>query len=429
MPSLHFETLQIHAGQEEPERAFGARAVPVYQTASYVFASCADAEARFALRAPGCIYGRLTNPTQEALELRMAALDGGVGALATASGASAILLALQGLAPAGSHIVAQRSVYGGTYNLLASTMPRQGVGTTFVDVSRLDEVEAAITPETRAVYAETMGNPCSDVADVEALARLAHRHGLPLVVDNTFATPYLLRPAELGADVVVYSATKFLAGHGTSLAGIVVDAGSFDFAASGRYPWLTEPDPSYHGTSFVQLAGRAAFIAYLRAQLLRDEGPCISPFNAFLVLQGLETLSLRVERHVENALKVVAFLRERPEVERIRHPSLPGSPSHAVYRRLFPKGAGSIFLADLKGGGAAARKFIDSLRLFSLLANVADMKSLAIHPASTTHAQMPEAELARAGISQGSVRLSIGCEHADDIIADLRQAFEALGRP
>ena len=426
MPSLHFETLQIHAGQTSPESAFGARAVPIYQTTSYVFSSCADAEARFGLKAPGCIYGRLTNPTQEVLERRMAALDGGVGALATASGASAILLALQGLAPAGSHIVAQRSVYGGTYNLLASTLPRQGVATTFVDASRLGEVEAAITERTRAVYVETMGNPCSDVMDIEALAVLAHRHGLPLVVDNTFATPCLLRPAELGADVVVYSATKFLAGHGTSLAGIVVDAGSFDFAASGRYPWLTEPDPSYHGTSFAKLAGRAAFITYLRAQLLRDEGPCISPFNAFLVLQGLETLSLRVERHVENALKVVSFLQGRPEVERIHHPSLPDSPSHALYERLFPRGAGSIFLVDLKGGAEAARKFIDALRLFSLLANVADMKSLAIHPASTTHAQVPEAELAKAGISPGSVRLSIGCEHADDIIADLRQAFEAL---
>ena len=423
----HFETLQVHAGQEEADPATGARAVPIYQTTSYVFRDCRQAADRFALKEPGNIYSRLTNPTEEVLEKRMAALDGGVGALAVSSGSSAVLLALQSLVRSGDHIVAQRSIYGGSFNLLSQTMPRQGVSTTFVDTSDFANIERAITENTRAVYVETMGNPCSDLTDIDAAAEIAHRHGIMLVVDNTFATPYLLRPIEHGADLVVYSATKFLGGHGTSLAGIIVDGGRFDYAASGRYPWLTEPDPSYHGLSYTGIAGKAALITYIRAQLLRDEGPCLSPFNCFLILQGLETLSLRVERHVENALKVIDYLKTCPLVEKIHHPSLPDSPDHALYERYFPKGAGSIFLVDLKGGAETAVKFVDSLKLFSLLANVADTKSLVIHPASTTHSQMPAGEQLKAGIRPGSVRFSIGIENAEDIIADLDQAFRACG--
>ena len=424
--TLQFETLQLHAGQEDADPATGARAVPIYATSSYVFRNCEHAADRFGLRDAGNIYGRLTNPTQDVLEQRMSALEGGVAALAVASGAAAITYALQALAQNGGHIVAQRTIYGGSYNLLEHTLPAYGITTTFVDVHRPLEVQAAIRPETRAIFIETLGNPNSDVADIELLADLAHRHGLPLVVDNTFGTPYLIRPIEHGADIVVHSATKFLGGHGTTLGGVVVDGGHFDWAASGKYPAIAEPNPSYHGVSFTAAVGPAAFAVYLRAILLRDTGACISPFAAFQLLQGIETLSLRVERHVENALKVVEYLKNHPKVRKVNHPSLPEHPDHVLYRRYFPRGGGSIFTFELEGGQEAAFRFIDSLRIFSLLANVADAKSLVIHPASTTHSQMNAEELASSGITPGTVRLSIGLEHINDLLADLENAFQAV---
>lgn len=424
--TLQFETLQLHAGQEDADPATGARAVPVYATSSYVFRNCEHAADRFGLRDAGNIYGRLTNPTQDVLEQRMSALEGGVAALAVASGAAAITYTLQALAQSGGHIVAQRTIYGGTYNLLEHTLPAYGITTTFVDVHRPLEVQAAIRPETRAIYIETLGNPNSDIVDIELLAELAHRYGLPLVVDNTFGTPYLIRPVEHGADIVVHSATKFLGGHGTTLGGVVVDGGRFDWAASGKYPAIAEPNPSYHGVSFTEAAGPAAFAVYLRAILLRDTGACISPFAAFQLLQGIETLSLRVERHVENALKVVEYLQNHPKVRKVNHPSLPEHPDHALYQRYFPRGAGSIFTFELEGGQEAAFRFIDSLQIFSLLANVADAKSLVIHPASTTHSQMNAEELVAGGITPGTVRLSIGLEHINDLLADLENAFQKL---
>ena len=420
---LRFETLQVHAGQEKPDAASGSRAVPIYQTTSYVFDDCAHAEARFNLTDPGNIYSRLTNPTQDALEQRVAALEGGVGALATASGASAVSYALQNLASAGDHIVAAKTLYGGTYNLLAHTLKTWGIETTFVDPAQMDSFEQAITPKTRAIFVESMGNPHSNIVDMEALAKLAHSNGIPLVVDNTFATPWLLRPIEHGADIVVHSATKFIGGHGTTLGGVIVDGGTFDWEASGKFAHICEPDPSYHGLSFSRAVGPAAFVVRARAILLRDLGATLSPFNAFMLLQGLETLSLRVERHVSNALAVVEYLAEHPKVERVNHPSLPTSPSHALYKRYFPKGGGSIFTVEVKGGADEARAFIDRLQVFSLLANVADAKSLVIHPASTTHAQLTEAELAETGVLPNTVRLSIGIEHVDDIIEDLAQAL------
>lgn len=424
--TLQFETLQLHAGQEDADPSTGARAVPIYATSSYVFRNCEHAADRFGLRDAGNIYGRLTNPTQDVLEQRMSALEGGVAALAVASGAAAITYALQALAQNGGHIVAQRTIYGGSYNLLEHTLPAYGITTTFVDVHRPLEVQAAIRPETRAIFIETLGNPNSDIADIEVLADLAHRHGLPLVVDNTFGTPYLIRPIEHGADIVVHSATKFLGGHGTTLGGVVVDGGHFDWAASGKYPAIAEPNPSYHGVSFTAAVGPAAFAVYLRAILLRDTGACISPFAAFQLLQGIETLSLRVERHVENALKVVEYLKNHPKVRKVNHPSLPEHPDHVLYRRYFPRGGGSIFTFELEGGQEAAFRFIDTLRIFSLLANVADAKSLVIHPASTTHSQMNAEELASSGITPGTVRLSIGLEHINDLLADLENAFQAV---
>ncbi|MCR5562335.1 MAG: O-acetylhomoserine aminocarboxypropyltransferase/cysteine synthase [Desulfovibrio sp.] len=423
----HFETLQVHAGQEHPDPATGARAVPIYQTTSYVFDSCDHAEARFNLRDAGNIYSRLTNPTQDVFERRVAALEGGVAALATASGAAAVTYALQNLTRAGDHIVAEKTLYGGTYNLLAHTLPAWGVSTTFVEPEDLAAYERAITPATRAIYVESLGNPHSNPVDFDALAELAHSHGIPLVVDNTFATPWLLRPIEHGADIVVHSATKFMGGHGAAMGGVIVDGGGFDWKASAKFPQLTEPCPSYHGLSFADAAGPAAFAVRARAILLRDMGATLSPFSAFLLLQGLETLSLRVERHVHNALAVVDYLKGHAKVERVNHPSLPGSPGHALYQRYFPNGAGSIFTVEVKGGAAAARGFIDRLRIFSLLANVADVKSLAIHPASTTHAQLTGQELAASGIYPNSVRLSIGIEHIDDILADLEQALAGCG--
>lgn len=424
--TLQFETLQLHAGQEDADPATGARAVPIYATSSYVFRNCEHAADCFGLRDAGNIYGRLTNPTQDVLEQRMSALEGGVAALAVASGAAAITYTLQALAQNGGHIIAQRSIYGGSYNLLEHTLPAYGITTTFVDVHRTLEVQAAIRPETRAIFIETLGNPNSDIADIEVLADLAHRHGLPLVVDNTFGTPYLIRPIEHGADIVVHSATKFLGGHGTTLGGVVVDSGRFDWAASGKYPAISEPNVAYHGVSFAEAAGPAAFVVYLRAILLRDTGACISPFAAFQLLQGIETLSLRVERHVENALKVVEYLKKHPKVRKVNHPSLPEHPDHGLYRRYFPRGCGSIFTFELEGGQEAAFRFIDSLQIFSLLANVADAKSLVIHPASTTHSQMNAEELAACGITPGTVRLSIGLEHINDLLADLENAFQTL---
>ena len=424
--TFRFETLQLHAGQENADPATGARAVPVYATASYVFRDCEHAADRFALRDVGNIYSRLTNPTQDVLEQRMAALEGGVAALALASGAAAVSYTLQALARNGGHIVSQRTIYGGSYNLLAHTLPAYGITTDFVDIRRLDEVEAAIRPETRAIYVETLGNPNCDVADLAALAELAHRHGLPLVVDNTLASPYLVRPIEHGADIVVHSATKFLGGHGTTLGGVIVDGGKFDWAASGRFPALTEPNAAYHGLSFTEAVGAAAFAVYVRATLLRDTGACISPFAAFQLLQGIETLSLRVERHVQNALNVVEYLTRHPKVLRVNHPSLPEHPDYALYQKYFLQGGGSVFTFELDGGQEAAFRFIDSLRIFSLLANVADAKSLVIHPASTTHSQMNAAELAGSGITPGTVRLSIGLEHVDDLLADLEYAFEQI---
>ena len=426
MSNYKFETLQLHVGQEQPDPATDARAVPIYQTTSYVFRNSAHAAARFGLADAGNIYGRLTNSTQDVLEKRIAALEGGVAALATASGAAAITYAIQALAGAGEHIVAQKTIYGGTYNLLAHTLPQYGISTTFVDAHDLAEVENAIQDNTKAIYLETLGNPNSDIPDIDAIAAIAHKHGLPLVIDNTFGTPYLIRPLEHGADIVVHSATKFIGGHGTSLGGIIVDGGTFDWKASGKYAPIAEPNPSYHGVSFVDAAGPDAFVTYIRAILLRDTGATISPFNAFLLLQGVETLSLRLDRHVENTKKVVEFLKNHPQVEKVNHPSLPDHPDHALYEKYFPNGGASIFTFDIKGGQAEAHKFIDNLTIFSLLANVADVKSLVIHPATTTHSQLNEAELKDQGIHQNTIRLSIGTEHIDDIIADLEQGFAAV---
>lgn len=426
MSNYKFETLQLHVGQESPDSATDARAVPIYATTSYVFQNCVHAAARFGLQDAGNIYGRLTNSTQDVLEQRISALEGGVAALALSSGAAAITYTIEALAQNGGHIVAQKTIYGGSYNLLAHTLPNFGITASFVNIRDLNEVECAIQSNTRAIYIETLGNPNSDIPDVDSLAELAHRHGLPLVVDNTFGTPYLIRPIEHGADIVVHSATKFLGGHGTTLGGIIVDSGKFDWAASGNYPAIAAPNPSYHGTSFVQAAGSAAFVTYIRAILLRDTGACISPFAAFLLLQGVETLSLRVERHVENTKKVIAFLADHPQVERVNHPSLPEHPDHLLYQKYFPNGGGSIFTFDIKGGQNEAYRFIDSLKIFSLLANVADVKSLVIHPATTTHSQLTEEELTAQGIKPNTIRFSIGTEHIDDIIADLQNGFEEI---
>ena len=426
MSNYKFETLQLHVGQEQPDPATDARAVPIYATTSYVFHDCAHAAARFNLTDAGNIYGRLTNSTQDVLEKRIAALEGGVAALAVASGAAAIAYTIQALAQNGGHIVSQKTIYGGTYNLLANTLTGFGISTSFVDIHNLAEVEAAIQPNTRAIYIETLGNPNSDIPDIDAVAVLAHKHGLPLVVDSTFATPFLLRPIEHGADVVIHSATKFIGGHGTTLGGVIVDSGKFDWAASGKYPGIAEPNPSYHGVSFVQAVGPAAFVTYIRAILLRDTGAAISPFAAFLLLQGVETLSLRLERHAQNTARVVEFLSKHPLVEKVNHPSLPSHPDHGLYQRYFPKGGGSIFTFEIKGGQQEAHRFIDSLKLFSLLANVADVKSLVIHPATTTHSQLTEAELAEQGIKPSTIRLSVGTEHIDDIIADLQGGFDSL---
>lgn len=421
-----FETLQLHVGQEEPDPATDARAVPIYATTSYVFHNSAHAAARFGLADAGNIYGRLTNSTQDVFEKRIAALEGGVAALALASGAAAITYTLQALGQNGGHFVAQKTIYGGSYNLLAHTLPNFGITASFVNIHDLAEVEAAIRENTRAIYIETLGNPNSDIPDIDALAELAHKHGLPLVVDNTFGTPYLIRPIEHGADIVVHSATKFIGGHGTTLGGVIVDSGKFDWAASGKYPVIAEPNPSYHGVSFVKAAGAAAFVTYVRAILLRDTGASISPFAAFLLLQGTETLSLRLERHAENTKKVVEFLSKHPQVEKVNHPSLPDHPDHALYEKYFPNGGASIFTFEIKGGQKEAHKFIDSLKIFSLLANVADVKSLVIHPATTTHSQLSEKELLDQGIKPNTIRLSIGTEHIDDIIADLKKGFEAV---
>ncbi|MGN1156728.1 MAG: O-acetylhomoserine aminocarboxypropyltransferase/cysteine synthase family protein [Agathobacter sp.] len=424
--SYRFETLQLHVGQEQPDIATDARAVPIYQTTSYVFHNSAHAVARLGLSDPGNIYGRLTNSTQDVLEKRIAALEGGVGALALASGAAAITYTIEALARAGEHIVAQKTIYGGSYNLLAHTLPRQGIETTFVDAHNLQEVEAAIQENTKAIYLETLGNPNSDIPDVEAIAKIAHSHNIPLVIDNTFGTPYLIQPIKYGADIVVHSATKFLGGHGTSLGGIIVDSGNFDWKASGKYPDIADANPSYHGISFVDAVGAAAFVTYIRAILLRDKGACISPFNAFLLLQGVETLSLRLDRHIENTKKVVAYLQNHPKVKQVNHPLLPDHPDHALYEKYFPNGAGSIFTFDIDGGVEEAHKFIDSLKIFSLLANVADVKSLVIHPATTTHSQLSKEELADQGIYDSTVRLSIGTENVLDIIEDIEQAFEQI---
>lgn len=425
--TFQFETLQLHVGQEQPDSATDARAVPIYQTSSYVFRDCSHAAARFDLTDAGNIYGRLTNPTQDVFEKRIAALEGGVAALALASGAAAITCTFQNLARQGDHIVSAQNIYGGTYNLLAHTLPQYGITTTFVDIFDCDAVEAAITEQTKAVFIETLGNPNSDVVDIEAVAKIAHAHQIPLVVDNTFATPYLVRPIAYGADIVVHSATKFIGGHGTTLGGVVVDGGRFDWAASGKFPSLTTPNPSYHGVVFTQAAGPAAFVTKIRAVLLRDMGACISPFHSFLLLQGLETLSLRVERHVENALKVAAFLKNHPQVEAVHHPSVSEDESQkALYRKYFPRGGGSIFTFEIRGDAKKAMEFIDNLELFSLLANVADVKSLVIHPATTTHGQCTEEELAEQGIRPNTIRLSIGTEHIDDILQDLEEAFRAV---
>lgn len=423
---LHFETLQLHAGQEQADPTTDARAVPIYQTTSYVFHNSEHAAARFALQEPGNIYGRLTNPTQEVLEKRIAALEGGVAALAVASGAAAIAYAFQNITRAGDHIVAAKTIYGGSYNLLAHTLPASGVTTTFVEPSDVSNFERAIQENTKLIFIETLGNPNSNIIDIEEVARIAHSHKIPFIVDNTFGTPYLIRPAEHGADIIVHSATKFIGGHGTSLGGVIVDTGKFNWNDSGKFPQLTEPDPCYHGIRFTEVAGEAAYVTRIRAILLRDTGAAISPFNAFLLLQGLETLSLRVERHVENALKIVSYLNNHPKVESVHHPALPNHPDHALYLRYFPKGAGSIFTIDLKGGIKEAQQFIDNLKIFSLLANVADMKSLAIHPATTTHSQLNAEELEEQQIKPGTVRLSIGTEHIDDLIADIEQALNQI---
>ena len=426
MGNYRFETLQLHVGQEQPDPATDSRAVPIYQTTSYVFKNSAHAAARFGLADAGNIYGRLTNSTQDVFEKRIAALEGGVAALATASGAAAITYTIEALAADGGHIVAQKTIYGGSYNLLEHTLSHFGVSTTFVDAHNLEAVEGAIQENTRAIYLETLGNPNSDIPDIDAIAEIAHKHGLPLVIDNTFGTPYLIRPIEHGADIVVHSATKFIGGHGTTLGGIIVDSGKFDWKASGKYPAIADPNPSYHGVSFVEAAGPAAFVTYIRAILLRDMGATISPFNAFLLLQGTETLSLRIDRHVENTKKVVEYLSKHPLVEHVNHPSLPNHPDHALYEKYFPNGGASIFTFEIKGGQAEAHKFIDNLQLFSLLANVADVKSLVIHPATTTHSQLTDEELADQGIKQNTIRLSIGTEHIDDIIEDLDEAFKAV---
>ena len=426
MNQYKFETLQLHVGQEQPDPATDARAVPIYQTTSYVFRDSSHAAARFGLADAGNIYGRLTNSTQDVLEKRLAALEGGTAALALASGAAAITYALEALAQDGGHIVAQKTIYGGSYNLLEHTLPHYGISTTFVDAHDLAELEAAIRPETRAVYLETLGNPNSDIPDIDRIAEIAHAHGLPLVIDNTFGTPYLIRPIEHGADIVVHSATKFIGGHGTTLGGIIVDSGKFDWKASGNYPAIADPNPSYHGISFVDAAGPAAFVTYIRAILLRDTGAAISPFNAFLLLQGVETLSLRLERHAENTKKVVEYLAGHPQVACVNHPSLPGHPDHRLYERYFPNGGASIFTFEIRGGQEEAYRFIDHLEIFSLLANVADVKSLVIHPATTTHSQLTAEELADQGIKPGTIRLSIGTEHIDDIIADLEKGFAAV---
>ena len=426
MSNYKFETLQLHVGQEQADPASDSRAVPIYATTSYVFHNSAHAAARFGLADPGNIYGRLTNSTQDVLEKRIAALEGGVAALALASGAAAITYTIQALAQAGDHIVAQKTICGGTYNLLAHTLPLYGINTSFVDVHNLKEVEAAIKPNTKALFIETLGNPNSDIPDIDAVAAIAHKNNVPLVIDNTFGTPFLIRPIEHGADIVVHSATKFIGGHGTTLGGIIVDSGKFDWKKAGKYAPIADANPSYHGISFADAVGPAAFVTYIRAILLRDQGAAISPFAAFLLLQGTETLSLRLERHAENTKKVIEFLKNHPKVERVNHPSLPEHPDHALYQKYFPNGGGSIFTFDIKGGQKEAHAFIDHLEIFSLLANVADVKSLVIHPATTTHSQLSDAELEDAGIKQSTIRLSIGTEHIDDIIADLEKGFAAV---
>ena len=426
MSEYKFETLQLHVGQEQADSATDSRAVPIYQTTSYVFHNSAHAAARFGLTDAGNIYGRLTNSTQDVLEKRLAALEGGVAALALASGAAALTYTIQALAQAGDHIVSQKTIYGGTFNLLAHTLKQYGIETTFVDAHNLDELEGAIRPNTKAVFLETLGNPNSDIPDIDAISEIAHKHGLPLAIDNTFGTPYLIRPIEHGADIVVHSATKFIGGHGTTLGGIIVDSGKFDWKASGKYANIADANPSYHGVSFVDAAGPAAFVTYIRAILLRDTGATISPFNAFLLLQGVETLSLRLDRHAENTKKVVEYLAKHPQVEHVNHPSLPDHPDHALYNKYFPNGGASIFTFEIKGGQEEAHKFIDNLEIFSLLANVADVKSLVIHPATTTHSQLSEEELLDQGIKSNTIRLSIGTEHIDDIIADLEKGFAAV---
>lgn len=426
MSEYRFETRQLHVGQENPDIATDARAVPIYATTSYVFKNSAHAAARFDLSDAGNIYGRLTNSTQEVLEQRVASLEGGVAALALASGAAAIAYTLEALGFGGGHFVSQKTIYGGSYNLLAHTLPGLGITASFVNIHNLDEVEAAIQDNTRAIYIETLGNPNSDIPDIDALAELAHKHGLPLVVDNTFGTPYLIRPIEHGADIVVHSATKFLGGHGTTLGGIIVDSGKFDWSASGKYPAIAEPNPSYHGVSFTEAAGDAAFVTYIRAILLRDTGATISPFAAFLLLQGIETLSLRLERHAENTKRVIEFLANHPQVEKVNHPSLSDHPDNELYKKYFPNGGGSIFTFEIKGGVSEAHRFIDSLKIFSLLANVADVKSLVIHPATTTHSQLTPEELQDQGIKENTIRLSIGTEHIEDIIEDLQKGFNAV---
>ena len=426
MPNYKFETLQLHVGQEQADPATDSRAVPIYQTTSYVFHNSKHAADRFGLADAGNIYGRLTNSTQDVLEKRLAALEGGSAALALASGAAAITYTIEALAANGGHIVAQKTIYGGSFNLLEHTLPQYGIETTFVDVHNLAEVEGAIRENTRAIYLETLGNPNSDIPDIDAIAEIAHKHGLPLVIDNTFGTPYLIRPIEHGADIVVHSATKFIGGHGTTLGGIIVESGKFNWKASGKYPNIAAPNPSYHGVSFYDVVGPAAFVTYIRAILLRDTGACISPFNAFLLLQGVETLSLRLDRHAENTKKVIDFLRNHPLVEKVNHPSVPDHPDHVLYQKYFPNGGGSIFTFEIKGGQKEAWAFIDALEIFSLLANVADVKSLVIHPASTTHSQLSEEELLDQGIRQNTIRLSIGTEHIDDILADLEKGFAAV---
>lgn len=423
---LHFETKQLHIGQEQADSATGARAVPIYQTTSYVFNNSQHAADRFALKDAGNIYGRLTNPTQDVFEQRIAALEGGVAALAVASGSAAISYAIQNIAGAGDHIVSAETIYGGTYNFLAHTLPVNGITTTFVNPDAVENFEKAIRPETKAIFIETLGNPNSNVIDIEAVAEIAHKNGIPLIIDNTFGTPYLIRPIEYGADIVVHSATKFIGGHGTAVGGVIVDSGKFDWEKSGKFPSLTEPNPSYHGISFTKAVGAAAYVTKIRAILLRDTGATLAPLHAFLFLQGLETLSLRVERHVENALKVVDFLNNHPQVEKVNHPSLTDSGYTQLYNKYFPKGGGSIFTFEVRGGADEAQKFIDNLKVFSLLANVADVKSLVIHPASTTHSQLSEQELSDQGIKPNTIRLSVGTEHIDDLIYDLEEAFAVI---